>query len=241
MKRIFKIVWFSAAAIFLVWNWATFQSRGLPEDTFENDDDVLVNETDNEISFSPLKRSKSIEIIFFQGGMADPNAYAPLCRNIAKDGFHCHLIKMSWRLPQYDYRKVLTMFDLKSGRYVIGGHSQGAKMAAQLVYETDSLFKGLFLLGTSHPRDIDLSSSDIPCLKLYAEHDGLASVHEVMENKRLLPANCTLQLIKGGNHSQFGYLGQLLLDDRATISLEQQQDEVLKHLLTFLNEVDSND
>ena len=57
-------------------------------------------------------------------------------------------------------------------------------MAAQFVYENPEVFKGLFLMGTSHPRDIDLSSSNIPCLKLYAEYDGLASVEEVMENKK---------------------------------------------------------
>jgi pimeloyl-ACP methyl ester carboxylesterase len=239
MRRIFRIVWFSVAAIFLLWNWMTFQSRNLPADTFESDGNITVNETDDEIAFLPAGSGKSVHVIFFQGGMADPKAYAPLCRKIAGAGFHCHLIKMSWRLPQYDYKKVLTMFDISSQRYIVGGHSQGAKMAAQLVYETNDLFKGLFLLGTSHPRDIDLSSSNIPCLKLYAEHDGLASVNEVMQNKDNLPKNCTLQRINGGNHSQFGYLGKLLLDDEATITLEQQQEEVLTSLLKFFNEVDS--
>jgi VIT1/CCC1 family predicted Fe2+/Mn2+ transporter len=76
-------------------------------------------------------------------------------------------------------------------------------------------------MGTSHPRDIDLSSQEISCIKLYAENDGLASVAEVMENKNKLPINTDLVLITGGNHSQFGYLGQLLMDNTATISLEQ--------------------
>ncbi len=49
------------------------------------------------------------------------------------------------------------MFNLKKGNYIIGGHSQGSKMASQFVYENPNLMKGLFLLGTSHPRDFDLS------------------------------------------------------------------------------------
>ena len=60
-------------------------------------------------------------------------------------------------MPQWDYTKIAKMFNLKKGNYIIGGHSQGAKMASQFVYENPNLMKGLFLLGTSHPRDFDLS------------------------------------------------------------------------------------
>ena len=69
-------------------------------------------------------------------------------------------------------------------------------MAAQFVYENTNLMKGLFLMGTSHPRDIDLSSQSIPSIKLYAENDGLASVEEVMTNKNKLPKNTRLVLTK---------------------------------------------
>lgn len=51
---------------------------------------------------------------------------------------------MDWRLPQYYYQKVSKLFDLTQGNFVIGGHSQGGKMAAQLVYENPNIFKGLF-------------------------------------------------------------------------------------------------
>ena len=50
-------------------------------------------------------------------------------------------------------------------------------------------------MGTSHPRDIDLSLQNIPTIKLYAEHDGLASVEEVMENKNKLPGGAKLTYI----------------------------------------------
>ena len=162
------------------------------------------------------------EIIFFQGGLTDPKAYAPLCREIAENGFTCHLIKMDWRMPQWDYKKIENMFDLKNGKYIIGGHSQGAKMASQFVYENPDLMKGLFLLGTSHPRDFDLSKRTLLAVKLYGELDGLASVAEVLENRNMLPKNTDLIEIKGGNHSQFGYLGKLLTDETAEIDLIEQ-------------------
>ncbi len=142
-------------------------------------------------------------------------------------------------MPKWDYRKIDYMFDLKNGNYVIGGHSQGAKVAAQFVFENPNLMKGLFLLGTSHPRDYDLSNRTIPAIKIYAELDGLASVSEVMENKAKLPKNTTLQLIKGGNHSQFGYLGRLFTDRTAEIDLTKQQQLIIESLAEFFKEVEN--
>ena len=236
-RKIFRTVWFSLVTIFFIWNWNTFQSRNLPENTFSSSDLVTVIETDDEINFKSKISKKELEIIFFQGGLTDPKAYAPLCRKLAETGFNCHLIKMNWRLPQYGYQKTLKLIDLRKGNFIIGGHSQGGKMAAQLVYENPTTFKGLFLMGTSHPRDIDLSNLNTPCIKLYANNDGLASVEKVMENKEKLPKNSSLILIKGGNHSQFGYLGQLLMDSSPTISLEEQQDETYNNLIKFISAI----
>lgn len=236
-RKIFKTIWFSLAIAFVVWNWTTFQSRGLPESTFEESDLVLVSETSDEIIFHSKNPAGVIEIIFFQGGLVDPKAYAPMFRSLAESGYTCHIIKMSWRLPVNDYQKVVDMFNLSEKNFVIGGHSQGAKMAAQLVFEKPDVFKGLFLMGTSHPRDIDLSNSKILCLKLYAENDGLASVEEVLENKRHLPKKTDLIMIEGGNHSQFGYIGKLFMDSTADISLETQQNESIRHIQYFLGKV----
>lgn len=234
-RKIFKCIWFIAVTIFFAWNWSTFQSRDLPEDTFENSGKVTVVESADVITFQTDTLNGKPDIIFFQGGLTDPKAYAPLCRKLAENGITTHLVKMDWRMPQYDYKKTLTLFKLSSRNYVIGGHSQGGKMAAQIVYENPTLFKGLFLLGTSHPRDIDLSSMSIPTVKIYAENDGLASVPEVLENKKMLPKSSKLILLEGGNHSQFGYLGKLLMDNSADISLEVQQRQTVQYILDFIN------
>lgn len=236
-RKIFKTIWFSLVLIFTIWNLTTFQSHNLPKNTFLNSDLVSVIETDDQITFKSNTTNNTVEVIFFQGGLTDPKAYGPLCRKFAESGFTCHLIKMAWRLPIYDYQKISTLFDLKKGNYIIGGHSQGGKIAAQFVYENPNLMKGLFLMGTSHPRDIDLSYQNIPSIKLYAENDGLASVGEVMENKIKLPNESKLVLISGGNHSQFGYLGKLLMDNSADISLEEQQQQTFNHLIKFMKEI----
>jgi hypothetical protein len=235
--KYFKIGWFTLVTLFFIWNLTTFQSRNLPKDTFANTDLVTVVTTDDQITFESISSKHPIEVIFFQGGLTDPKAYAPLCKQLAENGFTTHLIKMKWRMPQHDYKKVVSLFDLQKGKYVIGGHSQGGKMAAQMVYENPNLFAGLFLMGTSHPRDIDLSTQIIPCLKLNGQYDGLASTKEVMDNKSKLPKDHNFVMIEGGNHSQFGYLGTLLMDNSAEISLAEQQKITLANLLTFLEDV----
>ncbi|WP_282122500.1 alpha/beta hydrolase [Algibacter mikhailovii] len=239
-RKIFRTVWFVMVTIFFIWNLSTFQSRNLPDNTFSNSNLVSVIETDDEIKFQSKISEHKPEIIFFQGGLTDPKAYAPLCRKIAESGFTCHLIKMDWRLPVNDYKKALKIVENQEGNFVIGGHSQGGKMAAQLVYENPLLFKGLFLMGTSHPRDIDLSTQNIPCIKLYAEKDGLASINEVMTNKSKLPMDTKLVMIQGGNHSQFGYLGKLFMDSSATISLEKQQDFTYIALMEFVKDINNS-
>ena len=235
--KIFKIVWFSLVTVFFILNWTTFQSRNLPEDTLISDAKIEITQTDDQIIFKPKTLVSTLEVIFFQGGLVDPKAYAPLCRKIAESGYTCHLIKMSLRLPQRDYKKISKMFDLKSGQYIIGGHSQGGKMAAQFVFENPGIMKGLFLMGTSHPRDISLSDLSIPTIKFYAEKDGLASVAEVLQNKDKLPKNTKFVFIKGGNHSQFGYLGKLFMDNSADISVEEQQQQTSENLVSFLGQI----
>lgn len=238
-RKLFRLIWFSLVALFFIWQWTTYQSRNLPENTFKNDSNVSVKESSDEFTFLSKNSNYQNEIIFFQGGLTDPKAYAPLCRKIAENGFTCHLIKMDWRMPQWDYNKIETMFDLKNGKYIIGGHSQGAKMASKFVYENPGIMKGLFLLGTSHPRDFDLSDRSIPTIKLYGELDGLASVSEVMENKGKLPKNANLIEITGGNHSQFGYLGTLLTDNTAEINLAEQQRLTAEKLTKFFLTVET--
>lgn len=245
-RNVFRLIWFSLVLIFFIWQWSTYQSRGLPKNTFEDNGQVTIEISKDKITFTANNSNRINEIIFFQGGLTDPKAYAPLCRQIAENGFTCHLIKMNWRMPQWDYTKIAKMFNLKKGNYIIGGHSQGSKMASQFVYENPNLMKGLFLLGTSHPilgtshpRDFDLSERILSTIKLYAEFDGLASIPEVMENKNKLPKNTELVKINGGNHSQFGHLGKLLTDETAEIDLAEQQRLTIGKLTVFFTRIES--
>jgi hypothetical protein len=58
-----------------------------------------------------------------------------------------------------------------------------------------------------------------------------------MENKSKLPKHTKLILIDGGNHSQFGYLGKLLMDSSPDISLEEQQKQTFNNLIKFIDSI----
>lgn len=116
---------------------------------------------------------------------------------------------MPWRMATRGYNKIkeMNLLDDKDKQYVLAGHSQGGKMAAQFIYENSGVVDQLILLGTTHPRDIDLSEIPIPVLKIYGSNDGVADSEKIMANKSKLPLTTRYVRIDGGNHSQFGYYG----------------------------------
>ena len=54
---------------------------------------------------------------------------------------------------------------------------------------------------------------------------------------KMLPKSTRRVVIKGGNHAGFGDYGIQAYDGKRTISLEDQQDQVTKHLVAFLRRV----
>lgn len=67
----------------------------------------------------------------------------------------------------------------------------------------------------------------------------MASVSEVMENIDKLPKNTALVEVKGGNHSQFGYLGTLFMDNAAEIDLADQQRFTFENLIDFFHKIEN--
>ncbi|WP_348799588.1 alpha/beta hydrolase [Flavobacterium adhaerens] len=195
----------------------------------------MITNTKDFICFTPKKGFQK-NFILFPGAMVAANAYTPLCRKIAENGYKSIIIKMPWRLPSCGYNKPkeIGLFKDRSTKYILAGHSKGGKMAAQFVYENPKLIDQLILLGITHPRDFDLSHSIIPVLKIYGSNDGVAETNAVQQNKSKLPLSTKYVLIEGGNHSQFGYYGFQLGDNKARIDREEQQKIILDSILSFI-------
>ncbi|WP_080054963.1 alpha/beta hydrolase [Spirosoma aerolatum] len=234
-KKLLRRIWIGAGLLFTAWNFISFQAHGVDEEIMTSTAAITVKQTDDFLGFIPQGAKRQV-LIFFPGAMVDPTAYAPLARHVAEAGYATYIIKMPWRLATYGYKRINTLAEFAdtTKQYVLGGHSQGAKMAAQYVYEYPGKMAGLILMGTSHPRDISLSNSTIPIMKVSATNDGLASPWEVAQNKNKLPAHTEFVVIEGGNHAQFGYYGSQLGDDTPTLSRAEQQNRCEQAIVRFL-------
>jgi len=234
--KIIKRVWFTIAILFTIWLFYSYQAKNVPDSYLETSAEISVKDSDDYFLFEPKQKFDKV-FIFFPGAMVDPKAYVPLCRKISENGIKVYLIKMPWRLASkgYEIPKQLNLFADKTKTYILSGHSQGGKMAAQFVKENPNLIQKLILIGTTHPRDISLAESKIPIMKIYGSKDGVADEKTIFKNKAKLPPNTKFIKIEGANHGQFGYYGFQLGDDSATISREKQQEETLRHILNFIS------
>ncbi|MFB9107119.1 alpha/beta hydrolase [Flavobacterium gyeonganense] len=237
LKKVLKTIWITTGVLFTIWLFYSYESDGVDKSFLQSNDLVQVEDLSNYYSFTPKKEFKNV-VIFYPGAMVEAEAYVPLCRKLADQNMRVYLIKMPWRLASKGYNKPkdLHLFGDDSKTYILAGHSQGGKMAAQFVYENPKLTDKLILIGTSHPRDISLTDAEIPILKIYGSKDGVADEGSIMKNKTRLPETAKFLKIEGANHCQFGYYGFQLGDDKATISREQQQKETLNAIVSFINE-----
>jgi Alpha/beta hydrolase family len=237
IKKIIKTVWITGGLIFSLWMIYSYQSKGVDKAFLQDSKIIKVEQTSDFYLFTPTKEFREV-FIFYPGALVDPKAYVPLCRKIADYNIKVYLIKMPWRLAVKGYNKPkeLHLFADTTKTYILSGHSQGAKMAAQFVYENPTLIDKLILIGTTHPRDISLANSKIPIMKIYGSKDGVADEKSIMDNKAKLPETTKFVKIDGANHAQFGYYGFQLGDNSAKITREQQQAETLKNIIEFVRQ-----
>ena len=236
-----------ALIVFLAWNLIAFQAWGVPDSSLRDDGCISVEENPESIRFTPC-RTRKMGLVFFPGSLVAPKAYVPFLRSVAEAGHPAVLVKLPLRgysteaaytEGAYRARKIL-----ESGSWMIGGHSKGGFYAAQYAGDYAGRnsdaggARGLILVGTTHPRDRDLSGLAIPVTKILATRDRLASPERARENAARLPSGTEWVVIRGGNHSQFGYYGFQFGDRFAAISRDQQQRELVAGVVHALRSGD---
>jgi len=237
-------VWVSAGLGFTAWMGVGFQAGALPAGFLQSDSRVEVRETAEGWTFEPKQRVAESGLLFLPGGLVEPEAYAPLVKQVAEAGYRARLIRLPMRCACTTAQKgaleghlTAVLSAESSTKWVLAGHSRGAMLAATFARDQAAGLGGLALIGTTHPRDFDLSGLGIPVLKIFGSNDGIASPPAVLANRHLLPMQTTWQEIDGANHVQFGYHRHQLGDHAARISRQQQQAATLAGLLRLLERV----
>ena len=232
--KIIGKIWLLLAIVFIVWLWWSYRAQNV-EAFLVSNDEVTVSDDQNAIQFTPIKPYAKT-LVFFPGALVDPRAYSPMCFRVAEHGYKAIIVKMPFRLAQFGYNQtaVIYLFSDTTKKYYLSGHSKGGAMAARFVYEKLARANGLILMGTTRPKDFDLSTLQIPVMKIYGDVDGVAKPEDVIANKNKLPANTRFIAITGGNHSQFGWYGNQFGDHKAGISRIKQQELILQYLLSMM-------
>lgn len=175
--------------------------------------------------------AKKNAIIFYPGAKVETTAYAPLLKQIASQEADVFLVAMPLHMAFFGLNKadkIRASYHYQN--WYMSGHSLGAAMAA--MYSADHLkdYRGLIMLA-GYPTK-DLHAANFSVLSIYGSKDGNAKM--LQKNTQYLPNDYTKQVIKGGNHAQFGNYGLQKGDGQATISRKAQQQATAQAVRQYL-------
>ncbi len=233
------------ACISTSWLANSVRTQGVDADLLRSGGGVSVVDGSEVLELLPDSPRGRAGLVFLCGAGISARAYAPLLRPIAEAGYAVFVVKLPYRFAPFEPHKEEAMARARRvmathpevSAWVLSGHSLGAALAARLVRDDPRTAAALVLVGTTHPKQDDLSLLSIPVTKIYATNDGVAPVDRVLANRRLLPQQTAWVAIEGGNHSQFGHYGHQLFDGKATLSREAQQALTRSALLQVLGGV----
>lgn len=231
----------------MTWSLIAYRPSATALAATRSDRSVSVERVDGVWFFRPaLAPSAHVPaLVFFPGSLVDPRAYAPLLHAAASAGYPAYLIELPRRGafggaddPELEQR--INRIVAGSGApeaWIAAGHSRGAVVASAVAGGLRPGFAGLVVIGSSHPRDVDLSALQVPVTKVVGTRDGLASPEEVERNRDKLPSHTRWIWIDWGNHSQFGWYGFQPGDGRATVNATTQRNLTIQAVIDALQEV----
>jgi pimeloyl-ACP methyl ester carboxylesterase len=225
-----------------LWLANSMRTRGVDAALLRSDAGVTVVNGATTLALLPVASTNKMALIFICGSGVAAEAYAPLLRPIADAGHPVFVVKLPYRFAPLESHKQAAVDRALSviatptpiPAWVIAGHSLGGALACRVARSDPKAFSGRVLVGTTHPKQDDLSSLPMPVTKVYGSKDGVAPPDRMCANRRLLPKETRWVEIKGGNHSQFGHYGHQLFDGKPATSREAQQTATRSALLETL-------
>ena len=197
--------------------------------------------------FKPKYMNPKTGFIFYPGGLVDPRAYAPPAREIAAHGYLVVIVKMVSDLAVFSSDradKVISDFsEIKT--WVIGGHSIGGSFSCSYAKNHTDKIAGVVLWAAWPSESFRLDNTDLKAISIYGTNDGAPD--DIKAGAEHLPEGTPFIEIEGGNHTQCGYYWDGVNenfvqegDNPADISREEQQKQIIKATLDFLDQFKEN-
>lgn len=194
----------------------------------EVQDTVEIIEKEETIVFMPDEPMAGF--IFYPGGKVETQAYAPLMKELAKQGVLCVLVHMPFHLAVLDMNAadgIQDDYDIEN--WYIGGHSLGGAMAASYVANHLTEYEGLVLLASYSTGEI----SNLNVLSIYGSEDQVMNKEKYDEYRKNIP-DVDEVVLEGGNHAGFGDYGHQKGDGVSTISNLKQIQITSEYILKMI-------
>lgn len=178
-------------------------------------------------------------VIFYPGAKVEPQAYAPLLKDLAGRGVDCFLVDMPGNIALLGVDKadeIISKYSYES--WYIAGHSLGGTAAASYCAEVPEKADGLILLASYSTAKLD---DDLPVLSVYGSDDGVLNMDNYFADKANLPVGNGELVINGGNLGQFGCYGEQRGDRKASISAKEQRNVTAEAIIGLINGVEIDD
>ncbi len=230
-KRLRKVLVIAAAGLLLLVGGSCLYVQdyyhAVPETTVayaKPDDSGILIQTEGDLTIlTPIEPSGK-GFIFYPGGKVEETAYLPFLEKLAHRGVTCVLVKMPFRLAVFGMDRADSVWarvpDIQ--QWYIGGHSLGGAMASSYAGKHPDKLTGLVLLAAYPTQPVEL-----PTIALYGSED------EVLNRDKLKGITHIVE-IPGGNHAWFGNYGEQAGDGTATITHDEQQEQSVRAICTFM-------
>ncbi len=204
--------------------------------TFSDDEVTVIQKNNDCMVFTP--KNPEYGLVFYPGGKVEYTAYAPLMKELAREGFFCVLVKMPFNLAVFDINAaddvIAEYTNIKE--WYIGGHSLGGSMAASYASKNTDKLKGLILLAAYST--VDLNESCLDVIQINAREDEILwdDMEEVKKYQPNLPDDFKQLCIEGGCHAYFGSYGEQKGDGKPWITPEEQIRQTVDFVTESLSE-----
>lgn len=244
MKNILKriaailiVVLLILATVFVFWASDASPADDVALQAMNSDSQTFVTVENGWATFYPANSPRpTTGLIFYPGGRVDYQAYAPLMKMIASEGYFVVLVPVPLNLAMFDINvaaRVEAQYpDIEN--WFVGGHSLGG-VAASSYAGTHPNIRGVILLAST-PANDSLKVNNMPVLSVYGTNDGLFTSGRLDDSRALLPDDTKFVAIDGGNHAQFGSYGLQAGDSAASISSLQQWTQSAVAIVEFFTE-----
>lgn len=202
------------------------------DNAMKTGNEVKVQVEKDWIAFVPEKYDTGI--ILYPGAKVESEAYAPLCREFAKDGILAVVVKMPFHFALFKQNaadEVREKYDCTN--WYMAGHSLGGVVAVNYIAEHTDEYEGIIMLASYTTKD--LSRTDLKYFSTYGDQDQVLNLKSYEKNMKNIPEDKGYEyVIQGGNHAQFGSYGKQKGDGTASILPEEQWHETVTEVTDFI-------